>query len=159
MLSLLNEKMFSDITISELTKKAGIVRNTFYAHFERKEDILTYYLYEIFKVRIQQAAEHNDINEVDFALLYFEICTENIEFLSILEENHLLHMLSQFGDQFNLICEEFDLFGDCNMSKEAEKYANTLYADTLASIIKRWMVLGRDETPKELCRIFKEFIR
>ena len=159
MLSLLSDKMFSDITISELTKEAGIVRNTFYAHFECKDDVLTYYMYDIFRKRIQLALMEKEINELDLVLLYFEIWADNLEFLNMLKRNQLLHLLSQFGDQFNLICEEFEIFDYCDLSKEAEKYVDTLYADALASIVKRWMKTSQKETPIQLSKIFWEFFR
>lgn len=37
---LIDEKEFSEITISELVKKAGIARSTFYRNYESKEDII-----------------------------------------------------------------------------------------------------------------------
>lgn len=40
LLKLMAHKAFDKISISELTREAGVVRNTFYAHFETKEDVL-----------------------------------------------------------------------------------------------------------------------
>ena len=37
---LIDKKEFSEITISELVKKAGIARSTFYRNYESKEDII-----------------------------------------------------------------------------------------------------------------------
>ena len=37
---LIDKKAFSEITISELVKKAGIARSTFYRNYESKEDII-----------------------------------------------------------------------------------------------------------------------
>lgn len=53
MIRLMKSKQFSDITITELTREAGLVRNTFYAHFESKEDVLSYHMYETFRQGIQ----------------------------------------------------------------------------------------------------------
>lgn len=38
--ALIDKKDFSEITISELVKKAGIARSTFYRNYESKEDII-----------------------------------------------------------------------------------------------------------------------
>jgi len=159
MLRLLKDKKFSEITISELTKEAGVVRNTFYAHFECKEDVLMHHMFSTFSNRIELTMEDKTAHELDFALMYFDIWLENLEFLNILKNNKLLHFLSQFGDQFNLICEQTGMFDDCSVSVEAKDYANPLYADALASIVKQWMKTGQKETPVGLSRIFKEFIR
>ncbi|MDO4651055.1 MAG: TetR/AcrR family transcriptional regulator, partial [Eubacteriales bacterium] len=43
-LSLLQEKDFSSISVSELCKCAGISRQTFYSLFQSKEDVICYEL-------------------------------------------------------------------------------------------------------------------
>ncbi|MEE0391693.1 MAG: TetR/AcrR family transcriptional regulator [Lachnospiraceae bacterium] len=40
--SLIETKNFSEISISELVKKAGIARSTFYRNYECKEDIIRF---------------------------------------------------------------------------------------------------------------------
>jgi len=159
LIDLLKEKKFSAISISELTKKAGLVRNTFYAHFENKEDVLSYYMYQIFRRRISEALGDRDIHGLVFELLYFEIWAEHTDLLEIFKSNDLLYLLSQFGERFNLICEEFDIFGACQVSDLSKPYVDMFYADALASIVKRWMQTGQKENPEELVKIFKEFIR
>lgn len=44
MLLLLEHKRFSDITIGEITSKAGVNRSTYYRHFNSKEEIVFYFL-------------------------------------------------------------------------------------------------------------------
>lgn len=159
LLSLLKDKSFSDVSISELVKNAGLVRNTFYAHFESKEDILIYYMYEMFRERIQLELKDKTLEDLNLELMYFEIWADQIDFLEILKKNRLMHLLNQFGSQFNLICEEFNIVNQCNVSDQSKAYADPLYADALASIVNRWIELGEKETPVELSGIFKEFIQ
>ena len=40
LLSLLKEKTFAYITVSEICKKAGVNRSTFYLHYENTVDLL-----------------------------------------------------------------------------------------------------------------------
>lgn len=159
LLELLQHQKLGDITISELTSQAGVVRNTYYAHFESKEDVLAYHMYEMFRSRIQLELRKTDKSSLELDRLYFEIWLENLAFLHILKNNQLMHLLNQFGNQFNLICGEFELNETCEVSKEAEPFANAIYADALASLVRRWIELGQKESPKELTQIFREFVR
>lgn len=44
LLLLLEEKPFEEITVGEIVQKAGVNRSTYYRHFEKKEDIILYFL-------------------------------------------------------------------------------------------------------------------
>lgn len=48
LLKLIYEKPLSTITISELTKKAGVSRMTFYRNYDSKEEVFIGHLDEIF---------------------------------------------------------------------------------------------------------------
>lgn len=49
LLSLLDEKRYSKITIQEILDRANIGRSTFYSHFETKDDVLKAVCTDIFK--------------------------------------------------------------------------------------------------------------
>lgn len=49
LLLLMNKKDYKDITVSEIVEKAGVNRSTYYRHFEKKEDIVMYFLDNISK--------------------------------------------------------------------------------------------------------------
>lgn len=44
LLLLMENKNFQDITIEEIVKKAGVNRSTYYRHFNKKEDVILYFL-------------------------------------------------------------------------------------------------------------------
>lgn len=44
LLFLLQQRPFEEITVGEIVQKAGVNRSTYYRHFERKEDIILYFL-------------------------------------------------------------------------------------------------------------------
>lgn len=41
---LMEQKPFEAITVGEIVKKAGVNRSTYYRHFEKKEDVILYFL-------------------------------------------------------------------------------------------------------------------
>lgn len=44
LLILLEQHSFEEITVGEIVQKAGVNRSTYYRHFEKKEDIILYFL-------------------------------------------------------------------------------------------------------------------
>ena len=157
MLELMKENRFEDISISHLTKEAGLARNTFYAHFETKEDLMSYYIFSLFEEGLKEALA--ELEPEDLALLYFRVWRENVAFLDMLKENDLLHLLNRFSEHFDVYCEEYQMYTECQVSDLAAPYINSIYADVLASIVKNWMKNDRKHTPEELNGVFKEVIR
>lgn len=44
LLLLMEQKDYTNITVGEIVKKAGVNRSTYYRHFESKEDVVIYFL-------------------------------------------------------------------------------------------------------------------
>jgi len=158
MIEMLREFDYKSITITKLTRRAGLVRKTFYAHFDTKEDVLLYYVYSLFKDEFEQYKEEGTIEEVDFIASYFQIWNEHKEFLRTLERNNLLSLLGKLDKNFSLLCDDYFVIGECGLSKEASEYAASVYMDALASILKRWIRYGFKETPEQLTSIFYELV-
>ena len=61
LLILMEKKRYTDITISEIVEKAGVNRSTYYRHFEKKEDVIKFFLDRISKDILEwdQATESN----------------------------------------------------------------------------------------------------
>lgn len=49
LLILMTKKDYKDITIGEIVDKAGVNRSTYYRHFEKKDDVIRYFLDKISK--------------------------------------------------------------------------------------------------------------
>lgn len=60
---LMHEKSFSDITISELIRRAGVARVSFYRNYESKEDVLLTLIEDV----LEQFRGMVDCNESDFS--------------------------------------------------------------------------------------------
>lgn len=64
LLILMEKKSFADITVSEIVTKAGVNRSTYYRHFEKKEDVIIYFLENITKeIPNRDEAVGNSIEE------------------------------------------------------------------------------------------------
>lgn len=154
MLDLMSQKAYKKISISEITSHAGVVRSTFYAHFTNKEDILSYYLFQVFKAKFDDNQRPEGLLDSEFVKLYFEIWSEQIGFLKQLMDNELLMVLNQLDNHFEFICKSYFTSGQDCLPSKTMKYANAFYADALASILKRWVKTGMEETTEELTEVF-----
>lgn len=154
---LMAEKPFKNIAISEITKTAGVVRNTFYAHFACKEDVLSYEMLKILEAGYQTLDE-NHFTAIDLVRTYFETWDKNKGFLERLSAHDLLGLLHEFEHHIDVLDLRMRIFQHCSVSESAQGYANSVYGDVLASILKRWIRTGMNESATELTQIFGELI-
>lgn len=98
LIDLLKESPFDQITISDLSKKAGYSRFTFYNHFESKQDLL----YKIIDKRLDQFFDINvgwnmlvddpEEQKKRFAK-FFQIWEKEYEIIKLLDERDFDHLL------------------------------------------------------------------
>lgn len=64
LLILMEKKEFASITIGEIVEKAGVNRSTYYRHFDKKEDVILYFLDNISKTILEwDKAQKTDFEE------------------------------------------------------------------------------------------------
>lgn len=77
-IALMQTKDFQDITISDIVKKAGVSRMTFYHYFHTKTEVLNNYIHEIIESYIEECSRTLGITvfydeaHIRHALLYFD---------------------------------------------------------------------------------------
>lgn len=156
LLRLLENKNISKITISELTKEAGLVRNTFYAHFDKIEDILIYDIFEKYKTYLEAELETGNREDLDYDYMYFKFWADNKPLLKIISDNDIIHIIAKAGDYISAVCDDYNLSENCEVSELASPFVDNFFADTLASILRKWIELGMTHSAEELNRIYKE---
>ena len=172
LITLLGEKSFEYITVSEICKEAGVNRSTFYLHYENTVDLLNetarYLLddfityFSIDTKNITSKLEEIPLNELNF------ISDEYLRpYLSYIKENMLvfstvlLHADS-FGfkeifqklyeNVFNPILERFDY------PTADRKYAMMFYLNGITAVVKEWLKDGCKKTIEEVSQIIYECI-
>lgn len=77
-IALMGSKAFEDITISDIVKKAGVSRMTFYHYFQSKTDALNSYLHEIIELYLEECSRSIGIDtfydavHIRHAFLFFD---------------------------------------------------------------------------------------
>ena len=167
LISLLEEKSFEYITVSEICKKAEVNRSTFYLHYENTVDLLNEtarFLLDDFAAyfnvdveNITNKFKENSLDELNF------ISDEYLHpYLSYIKENRivfstvLLHSVSfgfneifqrLYDNIFNPILERY------NYPIADRKYAMMFYLNGITAIVIEWLKDGCEKTIEEVSRI------
>ena len=90
-LLLMDEKPYGKITVSDITKKAGIARQTFYRNYKDKDEVIIKYFANIFNSEMLEVENISGRNRQDIIILTF-----NIKYM-IEHKTNLMKMLSIIG--------------------------------------------------------------
>lgn len=154
---LLETKKYEDINISEIIRKAGISRATFYRNFSTKDDVI--------KIKIKTFFEsfYNDIiesfvqadpeDEIFLINSFFKRIDEEESFvetvikakLDYLMIEGILALINMHKDQFYAIVRT---------NKKAEEYTMEIVASSAWTLLSRWHRTGKEQTPQELSTIY-----
>lgn len=172
LISLLEQKTFDYITVSEICKTAGVHRSTFYLHYENTVDLLNEavrFLLDDFMAyfHVDRKSITNQFAESPPDELIF-ISDEYLHpYLSYIKENQrvfstvLLHsdalgFTEVFGrlyeNIFNPILDRF------NYPLSDRKYVMMFYLNGITAIVTEWLKDGCQKTVEEVSQIIHECI-
>ena len=167
LISLLEEKSFEYITVSEICKRAEVNRSTFYLHYENTVDLLNetarFLLddfaacFNVYVENITNKFKENSLDELNF------ISDEYLHpYLSYIKENRivfstvLLHSVSfgfneifqrLYDNIFNPVLERY------NYPATDRKYAMIFYLNGITAIVTEWLKDGCEKTIEEVSQI------
>lgn len=153
-LFLIHQKGFEAISISDIVKKAGVSRMTFYHYFHDKTDALNNYLLEVINGYLEECPEIATLHmlrsedRIHRALCYFD----RYAFLFItLEEANLyylmIHAINEYVEHY-----------------AAQYYSGSVYdlyyyAGALLNVFIQWEKNGKKESVNEIMQIIERRIR
>lgn len=147
MLKLMYKKDFGKITITEVTKNAGVSRTAFYRNYETKEalveDICLLLLSKL-KASVKGKLYRNDRRA--WYTIFFKTINENSEYFRIFQNAHL-----QLGDIFI----PGSVFPP---DSPYERYANAAKEGAFLRILTLWFNGGMKESPEEMGVICEKLI-
>lgn len=86
---LMRKKPFNEITVKDITDKAGVARLTFYRHFETKEEVLNYRFQELFSEYLSTIENTEAKNLLEALTICFTYWKKNTRQIVALKENGL----------------------------------------------------------------------
>lgn len=144
-LQMLQTMNIDEISIVDLTKKAGVARNSFYRNFRDKKDIVRQKLISLIEEWGRNFEKDNDPSLFGKSLLqhYYE----HRDFYLFLYKRNLSDM----------IYETIRYATKLNEAKNSiERYAKSMLAGMIFGWIDEWMRQGMPETPEEIALLSEQ---
>lgn len=156
LLTLMQEKPFHSITVTEIAEQAQLARRTFYRHFHLPTDILDYLVQKLCEQYIGALLTASDLSFAKIALIFFKFCETNKDFFLIMHKNNLLLYLLQ---QFNQYLPEIQTRVRGSNSLLADGYSIYFSAGGFWNLLIKWLEDGAKESPEEMAKIACHIIR
>lgn len=140
-INLLQSYSFHQITVTQIVTEAGIGRNTFYNHFQKKEEVFYYLMDEIVEELKRELDRKISPSMEDFLLWRFRL----------LKENPLLTALTQQEDVRQLFYgyrnSRLSLF---DFPQLEESYKMDFFQGGIDYVTSSWIINGMKESSEEM---------
>lgn len=147
--ALMDKKEYKDIRISDIVKKAGVSRMTFYHYYESKDDALADFFHEIVAGYIRECISEkerigrfHDITSIVHALKYFD---RYAKFILKLVDARLYYIVIDAMNAYmkNRILPRYKL----------PLYELYFYGGALLNVFIMWELNGKQESAEEIAQM------
>lgn len=150
LIQLLKEKPLEQITVPEITNLAEVGRATYFRHFSKKEDLVTFKLIRLLERWKEENVQLNNFrDDRDRVYAYFSFHAGITELLELIHERGLLFTV--YYSFFQTMVPEAD-------SKE-RAYEIHFFASGVLGMVDEWVGNGFRESPEELTDMVCQFGR
>ena len=143
---LLRKKTYQEISVSDLVRKSGASRASFYRNYSSKEDIVEEYLANIFNNTFERHPLNANNMREEVCSILSEIYSHRDKLL-LLQKAGLLNMIDLY-----MLKETLHAIKKLNVLNN--RYQPHFFAGAVSAMIKAWVAYGFEEKPEELCDIF-----
>ncbi|HEK9097303.1 TetR family transcriptional regulator [Streptococcus equi subsp. zooepidemicus] len=156
LINLLTEKSFEAITVSDLTKKAGVNRGTFYLHYRDKHDMMTHLKNDTLDDLYQLLNDPHIFTDTRLvlkeALAYI---IDNLPFIAAMANSSYLNFSQILKDFIYQFLTTIDGFQEIiiNHYQIPYHYALEVYLASIESLISYWISHGCQETTDDMTAI------
>lgn len=147
MIQLLKEKPYDEITISEICRVSGVSRQTFYALFQNKENVLRYEIVQNYSYP-RNVRPSDDVSLSRYlAHIFSRYVAANYDFLKLLIEQDLSIVFFQCLKEY-LKRHEDKLLRDIDPCRRC--YLSVYVAGTVTTIMDAYIRSGEKKDPQYL---------
>jgi len=163
LINLMEKKEWSDISISEIATNAGVVRRTFYRHFDSKEDVLQAYLDGLVNIFVEALIKEPDLDTVASLRILFTILKKNKKFYYGLRRSNMLFTFLELWNRIlPVIHEQMSTLNKLKRFPETKneqtlEYLLAFNVGGTLNIVIKWIDEGMTLSPEELTSIVEEF--
>ncbi|MFC0233436.1 TetR/AcrR family transcriptional regulator [Vagococcus entomophilus] len=153
-LILIQEKEPERITVCEITKKAGVARQTFYRNYTNKNDIIQKYIDLIFLDFVQSIEDRHTCK--DICLCYFETLYQHkhslISLIKYYDAEIILKTFSRYIDVFIRILSQ----DESKIKKNSNPQYQIMYqVGGTIFITSEWIQKGMQSSVKDMANLVK----
>lgn len=158
LINLMESEPFGKITILQICQCADYARQTFYLHFKNKEDVVRYYIADIFD-RYLVFLKNSDIKTEDDLLesmcIYWD---KHTKYIKGLVKNNLTYIMEDCaGPCIEEIFKDFHLllgFKETILNEYAFRYL----AGGITAILSWWVKQDKNINPDQLAIVIKKML-
>lgn len=156
LIKLMEQKNFEDITVTEIAKKAGVSRMTYYRNYSSKEDILIQHFDESTRALIQQVKLHPDISPYQLCCQFFSFFQEHSSLVDQMFQAVMLKlMLRRLTETTDYLFHEIT---KPDLPDNQLKYQLHFITGGLFSLLLHWIETGKKESPQEMAALAGDMI-
>lgn len=142
-LLLLKKKAYKDISITEICKKAGVTRMSFYRNFESREDILLKKVKDVTDSFLEESAiSYRNDTASEYFLKLFTHMECHKELCTALNKAGLIYMIK----------DEFDQIFLNTYKQEYGSFKSVFLAGGIFNVFLFWFTDGCKENPADLAK-------
>ena len=148
--TLMKKKEFKDISITEITNKAGVGRNSFYRNFNSKEDIVKKWIKDITDYFLNTSnINYKQDNTKEYFIKLFTHLEKYKDCAVLIYKANLTHLLkSEFENRILKIYE-----------KEYGNYKSYFLAGGIFNVYYYWLMNGCKESPDTIANKLVDFMQ
>lgn len=148
---LMAKKDYSDISINEITDKAGVNRSTYYRNFFSKEEIIKFYFSNIMQIYLNDYHKLAIRSFENYMYTLFKHFYNHKTELLLIYKNGLAYLILE---ELNRIFEESKAGKNINIAAQYNMYFHT---GGIYNFYILWFSHNMKETPEELTKIALSF--
>lgn len=141
---LLQDKSMDEITVSQIAAQAKIGRNTFYNHFQKKEDILDYIMQGYFNEVKENMRQIDSPSIRDLLIWRFALVKENPLLKVFQRQSDIRQLLFQFREN------HMQSLNITEHKSDNKEYTMDFYQGGIDYVMSRWIAKGMKESADEM---------
>lgn len=153
---LMEQNDYQSITVTDIAKKAGVSRMTYYRTYSSKEDILIQYFNDTASKLLAEIKSCPDITLYQLAVSFFTFFQEHGSIVPLLKKANLLETLF---DNFIHSLQHFyiEIIGRTKIDS-LSNYHLHYSAGGISLVLLLWIENGYKETPEEMALLITSFM-
>lgn len=154
LIELMKTKEYSSITITEIAKKSGMSRMTYYRNYTSKDDILIQYLDSVGeKITEIVAASNNPYDTETYLTILFSSLGVESDIGYAVFKAHLGDLLLETINKNMMIAFPPSMLNDTD-----KVYKRSYFGGACYNVFIEWIKRGKKESPEHMARLLCNFM-